>query len=155
MIFGEFAKKIIKIYNASITSEDIKKGEVDQQDKNMFNMVVLIGRTVSDIKLHTLESGFKVGFMTLAVNRPFKNMNTGEPDTDFITVVLWAGIAETASQYCHKGSTVAVKGRVAVRKKDVNGKSVDTIEIIGERVSFINLKTQEAEVEFFDNANQI
>ena len=121
----------------------------------MFNTVILIGRTVGESKLHTLESGFKVGFMTLAVTRPFKNMQTGEPDTDFITVVLWAGIAEAASAYCHKGSTVAVKGRVAIRKKDVNGLSIDSIDIIGERISFINLKTQQTEKEFFENANQM
>ena len=118
-------------------------------------MVVLIGRTVGEVKLHTLDTGFKVGFMTLAVTRPFKNMQTGEPDTDFITVVLWSGIAESTAEFCHKGSTVAVKGRLAIRKKDVNGVKVDTMELIGERVTFISMKGVSTETELSDDANQI
>ena len=112
----------------------------------MFNFVLLIGRTGSDVKVNTVDNGIKVANMTLAVNRSFKNAETGEYDVDFVTVVLWQGIAENVSKHVKKGSTVAVKGRVAVRSNEVNGIKINVMDIIGERVTFINLKNESTEI---------
>lgn len=107
----------------------------------MLNNVILIGRTVEDLKLITTESGLKTCKMTLACQRPFKNQETGEYDTDFIPVQLWQVIAEITCQNCKKGSTVAVKARLAARTFEVEGAKYKTIDVIGERVIYINLKT--------------
>ena len=47
------------------------------------------------------------------------------------------------SQYCKKGSTVAVRARLAARTIDVDGLKIKTVDVIGERVIFINLKNEE------------
>lgn len=59
----------------------------------MLNQIVLVGRLVQDPEIRELE---KVGYITLAVSRNYKNRN-GEYDTDFIPVTLFKGIAEKIS----------------------------------------------------------
>ena len=69
----------------------------------MLNQAVLVGRLVKDPELHETESGNKVTSITLAVPRNFKNVN-GEYDTDFISCVLWKGVAENTATYVKKGA---------------------------------------------------
>ncbi|HNZ50599.1 MAG TPA: single-stranded DNA-binding protein [Bacilli bacterium] len=111
----------------------------------MFNSVILIGRTVDDLKLITTETGLKTCRMTLACQRAFKNQETGEYETDFIPIQLWQVVAEAASQNVKKGSTVAVKARLVSRLVEAEGIKLRNIEVVGERVIFINLKSEENE----------
>ena len=59
----------------------------------MLNQTVIVGRLVKNPELNQTENGKKVTNITLAVPRSYKNIN-GEYDTDFISCVLWEGIAE-------------------------------------------------------------
>lgn len=43
-------------------------------------------------------------------------------------------------EYCKKGSIIGVKGRLMMKFIEVDNKKYKTIEVIGERVTFINLK---------------
>ena len=79
----------------------------------MLNYAVLVGRIAKEPELKDTDKG-KVSNITLAVPRSFKNSN-GEYDTDFISCVLWKGIAESTVQYCKKGDLVGVKGRIQTR----------------------------------------
>lgn len=106
----------------------------------MLNNVVLVGRTVEDLEVITTDNGLKTCRMVLACQRPFKNGETGEYDTDFIPVQLWQVVAEMTANNCKKGSTVAVKARLAMRNNEVNGTKIKTLEVIGERVIYINTK---------------
>jgi len=108
----------------------------------MLNNVILIGRTVEDLEVITTENGLKTCRMVLACQRPFKNGETGEYDTDYIPVQLWQAVAEMTASNCKKGSTVAIKGRLATRTTDVNGVKIRQIEVIGERVIYINTKRE-------------
>ena len=54
----------------------------------MLNQIILIGRLVADPELKVLDDGRKVADITLAVQRPFKNME-GQYDVDFIKIILW------------------------------------------------------------------
>ncbi|HHX81194.1 MAG TPA: single-stranded DNA-binding protein [Acholeplasmataceae bacterium] len=109
----------------------------------MLNNVILIGRTVEDLKLVTTESGLKTCRMVLACQRPFRNQETQEYDTDFIPITLWQVVAEMTSQHVKRGSTVAVKARLATRTLEIDNVKVRTVEVIGERVIFINLKNED------------
>jgi single-strand DNA-binding protein len=102
----------------------------------MLNQVVLVGRSVDDVKTVTVESGTKVAHVTLAVQRPFKNEN-GNYDTDFIKVIFWNFNAEYASKI-KKGNPVTVLGRVVTKAAQVDETKVYTLEIIGERLTFIS-----------------
>ena len=109
----------------------------------MLNQVILVGRLVYDPELKTLEDGRKVTTITLAVNRSYKNAETGEYDTDFLKCTLWSGIAENTVEYCQKGSTVGIKARLAQRYYDLgNDKSFTYPEIVAEKITFINTKSE-------------
>ena len=73
----------------------------------------------------------------------FKNQD-GEYDVDFIPVVLWDGIAEAVANNCKKGSVVGVKGRIQIRQIEVKEIKLNVLEVVGERVSFINIKRPDA-----------
>ncbi len=109
----------------------------------MLNNVILIGRTVEDLEVITTEGGLKTAKMVLACQRPFRNQESGEYDTDFIPVQLWQVVAEMTAENCKKGSTLAVKARLVTRTSEVNGVKIKNIEVIGERVIYINTKKDE------------
>lgn len=105
----------------------------------MLNQTVVVGRLVKDPELYETESGSKVTYITLAVPRTYKNVN-GEYDTDYIPCVLWKGVAENASEYCHKGDLLGIKGRLQSRiiEKEEEKKSV--MEFIAEKVTYLSSK---------------
>jgi single-strand DNA-binding protein len=113
----------------------------------MLNQTVLVGRLVRDPELRETENGNKVTNITLAVPRSYKNME-GEYDTDFISCVLWKGIAENAVEYCHKGDLLGVKGRIQSKKIDLDEETRrDVVEVIAERITYLssNRKKDEAD----------
>lgn len=108
----------------------------------MLNQTILVGRLVYDPELKTLEDGRKVTNITMAIQRGFKNAESGEYETDFLRCTLWSGIAENTVQYCKKGSTVGVKARLSQRSHECSdGKMFTYPEIIAEKITFINTKT--------------
>lgn len=110
----------------------------------MLNNLILVGRLADDPKIKEIEDGVKVCNFALAVERPFQNAETGNYDVDFINVSVWRGIAQAVYTYCKKGSTVGIKGRIAVKQHEINGVKVNMNEVIAERVSFISLKPNES-----------
>jgi single-strand DNA-binding protein len=109
----------------------------------MLNQVILVGRLVYDPELRKLDDGRSVTTVTLAVQRSFKNAESGEYDTDFLKCTLWSGIAENTVQYCTKGSTVGVKARLSQKYFEyADGKSFSYPEIVAEKITFINTKNE-------------
>jgi len=107
----------------------------------MLNQVILVGRLVYDPELRTLEDGRNVTTITMAIQRGFKNSESGEYDTDFLKCTLWSGIAENTVEYCKKGSTVGVKARLSQKYYEYeDGKSFSYPEIVAEKITFINTK---------------
>jgi len=111
------------------------------------NSLILIGRLTRDPELRSTQSGKKVTYINVAVSRPFKNAN-GDYDTDFINVTLYQFQAENASVYCHKGDLVAIKGRIQTGSyTDKEGNKKYTMDIIADRITFLNSKSKEHNVE--------
>ncbi len=108
----------------------------------MLNQAVLVGRIVQDPELKETEKG-KVSNITLAVPRSFKN-SKGEYDTDFISCVLWKGIAENTAEYCKKGDLVGIKGRIQTRNVEFDDEThKQFVEIVAEKVTFLSSKKVE------------
>ena len=95
----------------------------------MNNMICLVGRLVSDPEINETKNGNKVTNITLAVPRSYKN-EEGIYETDFIPVRLWKGIAESTTEWCHKGDLIGVKGRLARL-------SCEDLTIVAEKISFL------------------
>lgn len=107
----------------------------------MLNQTVIVGRLVRDPELNETENGKKVTNITLAVPRSYKNAS-GEYDTDFISCVLWQGVAENTSEYCKKGDLVGVKGRVQSRlvERENEEHARRIVEVVAEKVTFLSGK---------------
>ena len=108
----------------------------------MLNQAVLVGRIVKEPELKQTESGKTVSNITLAVPRSFKN-TSGEYDTDFISCVLWRGVAESTTSYCKKGDLVGIKGRIQTRTVETEDSKRQYVEVVAEKVTFLSGKRQE------------
>ena len=109
----------------------------------MLNQVILVGRLVFDPELRTLDDGRNVTTITLAIQRGYKNAETGEYDTDFIKCTLWSGVAENTVTYCKKGSVVGIKARLKQNHFEYEeGKSFSFPEVIADKITFINSKNE-------------
>jgi len=102
----------------------------------MHNLVYLIGRLTSDPKMNKTETGKNYSYLTVAVNRAFKNTD-GIYETDFFNCKLWNGVAESVCEYCKKGDLIGIKGRL----QTFNDKNNDLkLEIIADKISFLSSK---------------
>ncbi len=111
----------------------------------MLNQTILVGRLVRDPELRETETGRKVTNITLAVPRSYKNIN-GEYDTDFISCILWRGVAESTVEYCKQGDLIGVKGRIQSRNIEVDEETKRQVtEVVADKVTFLSSKRQEAE----------
>ena len=106
----------------------------------MLNQAVLVGRIVQTPELRETENGKKLARVTLAVPRSFKNSN-GEYETDFISCVMWKGVAENTVEYCKQGDLVGIKGRIQSREYETDEETKKHVtEVVAEKVTFLSSK---------------
>jgi len=111
----------------------------------MLNQAILVGRIVADPELREIDNGNKMTKITLAVPRSYKNAD-GNYDTDFISCVLWRGVAENTVEYCKKGDLVGIKGHIQTRSYETEEEKKYVTEVIAEKVTFLtSKKIEEAE----------
>ena len=80
------------------------------------NKVMLIGRLTRDPELRNIPSGQSVTSFGLATNRYWKGSDGQKQEqVEFHNIVLWARLAEVASQYLRKGSRIYIEGRLQTR----------------------------------------
>lgn len=80
------------------------------------NKVILIGRLTRDPELRYTSSGLAVASFSLAVDRRFKDQQTGERKTDFFRCTAWRQKAEFMQQYVQKGRLVCVEGSIELNE---------------------------------------
>ena len=111
----------------------------------MMNRVMLQGRLVIDPELRQTASGVPVASFRIAVDRDFKNKETGEKETDFINVVAWRSTAEFIARSFTKGRMILVEGRLQIRKyTDKDGNNRTTAEVVADAVHFGDAKRDAA-----------
>lgn len=107
----------------------------------MLNKCFFQGRLVKAPELRHTQSGTAVASFSLAVERDFKDKQTGEKVTDFIDCVAWRGTAEFVSRYFAKGSMAVVVGALQIRSwDDKDGNKRRTAEVVAESVYFAGQK---------------
>jgi len=103
----------------------------------MLNRIILMGRLARDPELRHTQTGIAVASFRLAVDRDFKNKDTGEKGTDWIDVVAWRGTAEFVSKYFSKGRLAVVEGRLQLRDwTDRDGNKRTNAEVVADNVYF-------------------
>lgn len=92
------------------------------------NQVTLMGRLGSDAAITTFENGSIVARFQFAVDNQQKN-----PDSDknlFYRMFAWGNTANFLTNYCQKGSKLAISGRLVNRTYiDKNGSTRRVTEV--------------------------
>jgi len=101
------------------------------------NKVVLVGRLTADPEVRVTPNGTSVATFRLAVDRRVKQQ--GQPEADFIPVVVWGKLAENVvDKYCSKGRQVAVSGRIQTRTwQGQDGNRHYATEVIAEELQLL------------------
>ncbi len=81
----------------------------------MLNTITIAGRMVRDPELRRTNSGKAATSFTLAVDRDFKNQQTGEKEVDFLDCTAFGAAGENAAKYFRKGQMAIVTGRLQIR----------------------------------------
>lgn len=106
------------------------------------NKVILMGRLTRDpeVRYSTGENAMAIARYTLAVDRRF-NRNNDEQTADFINCVAFGRTGEFAEKYFHKGTKIAVCGRISTGSyTNKDGQKVYTTEVVVEENEFAESK---------------
>ncbi len=88
------------------------------------NKCMFIGRLGADPEIRSTGGGASVANFRIACTETWKDKNTGErhESTEWVTCVAWRGLADIASKYLKKGSSVYIEGKLKTRSwEDKNG----------------------------------
>jgi single-strand DNA-binding protein len=108
----------------------------------MLNHIAIMGRLTRDPELRRTGSNVAVTNFTIAVDRDYSGPNK-EKKTDFIDCVAWRQTGEFVSKYFHKGSMIAVSGRLEIRDwTDKDGNKRKAAEINVENAYFGSSKSE-------------
>ena len=103
------------------------------------NKVFLIGNLTRDPEMRSTQSGIPVCNFSIAVNRRFRNAQTGQQETDFFNIVAWRQLAELCSRYLAKGRKVAVFGSIQTRTYEAqDGTKRTAFDIVADEVEFLS-----------------
>lgn len=107
------------------------------------NKVILVGTLGKDPEIRYLPDGAAVANMSLATNSKWKDKNTGEQreETEWHRVVIYGRLAEVAGEYCKKGGSVYLEGKLKTRKwQDQSGADRYSTEIIADAMQLLGGK---------------
>lgn len=101
------------------------------------NITVLIGRLTKDVEVrYTSGSQTAVASFNVAVDR------YGD-GTDFPRCKAFGKTAENLGRYCHKGSKIAIRGRIETGSYEKDGKTIYTQEVVADSIEFLDSKKSE------------
>jgi single-strand DNA-binding protein len=115
-----------------------------------YNRVVLVGNLTRDPELRQLPSGQAVCRLNLAINRQFKNRQTGDmvQEVCYIDIDVWGPQAESCSNYLQKGRQALVEGRLKLDSwQDNDGNNRSKHSVVADRVVFLSSGQQQDQLE--------
>ena len=108
------------------------------------NNVILVGRLTKDADIRT-GNDKTIAKFSIAVNRMKKD------EADFLNCVAFGKTAEIVEKYTHKGSRIAIRGRIQTGSYEKDGRKVYTTDIIAEEIQLLDPKSEEPPVLKNDN----
>lgn len=103
----------------------------------MLNKIFLMGRLTRDPEMRHTQNGTAVASFSIAVDRDFKDKQSGEKVTDFVDIVAWRSTAEFVDKYFSKGRMAVVEGRLQIRDwTDKDGNKRRSAEVVADSIYF-------------------
>nr|DAI43933.1 MAG TPA: Single strand binding protein [Caudoviricetes sp.] len=110
------------------------------------NKVILMGRLTRDPEVRYSQGNQQpvaIARYSIAVDRRFKQ--DGQPEADFISCIAFGKLAEFAEKYLHKGTKIAVTGRIQTGSyTNKDGQKVYTTDVVVEEQEFCESKSQQS-----------
>ncbi len=106
------------------------------------NRVILMGRLTKDpeIRYSQNDTSMAIARFSLAVDRR-RNQNSDGQTADFINIVAFGRLAEFSEKYLHKGTKVALEGRIQTGSyTNKDGAKVYTTDVIADNIEFAESK---------------
>ena len=109
------------------------------------NKVILMGRLTRDPEVRysqNADGNMAIARYSLAVDRGVsRNASSDQPTADFINCVAFGKQGEFAEKYLHKGTKIAVEGRIQTGSyTNKDGQKVYTTDVVVERHEFCESK---------------
>ncbi|SDV48191.1 single-stranded DNA-binding protein [Chitinasiproducens palmae] len=104
------------------------------------NKVILVGNLGADPETRSLPSGDTIANLRIATTDRYRDKQSGDmkESTEWHRVAFFGRLAEVASQYLRKGSSVYIEGRIRTRKwQDQSGQDRYSTEIVGEQMQML------------------
>ena len=106
-----------------------------------FSKAILAGNLSRDPELRVTSTGSQACSFTVAVNRAYKSLSTGEmqDSVSFIDCTAWGKPGETIHQYMKKGSPILVSGRIEQHVWDdkTTGQKRSKTEVVVDDFNFL------------------
>jgi len=111
------------------------------------NKAMLIGNLGREPEMRYTPDGKPIATFSVATSRSRRDPNGNWMDeTEWHRIVAWDRLAETASQYLHKGSKVYVEGRIQSRKyTDNSGVERTVYEIVANDLTLLDRRVDSGE----------
>ncbi|WP_130836234.1 single-stranded DNA-binding protein [Lachnoclostridium sp. Marseille-P6806] len=112
------------------------------------NKVILMGRLTRDpdVRYTQGENPMCIARYTLAVDRRMSRNNQDGQTADFIGCVAFGRSGEFAEKYCHKGTKLAVTGRIQTGSyTNKEGQKVYTTDVVVEDQEFAESKSAQSQ----------
>jgi single-strand DNA-binding protein len=107
------------------------------------NRVIITGNVAKDPDVRQTSSGLKTAQFDLAVQRRFRDKQTGKREADFIRVVAWRQTAEFIEKHASKGTKLAVEGAIQTRSwTDNDGQKHFATEVVADQVELLGSRPQ-------------
>ena len=104
------------------------------------NKVMLIGNVTRDPEIKYTPKGSAVTDLGIAVNRVY-TPEGGEKreETTFVDVTLWGRQAEIAGEYCKKGRSIYIEGRLQLDSWEdkTSGQKRSKLRVVGENFQLL------------------
>ena len=106
------------------------------------NKVILIGHLGKDPEVRYLENGTIVARFSLATSETYTTKDGRKVEqTEWHPIVMWRGLADTASKYLQKGKLIYLEGKLRTRSfEDRGGNTKQITEIVADHFTMLGRK---------------
>lgn len=107
------------------------------------NVINMVGNLTADVELKSAQSGTTYCNFNIGVQRPYKDKQTGNYESDFPRCKAFGKTAEIIADHFQRGSKIALTGTLQTGKyTDKDGKDIFTTDVLVNQVTFVERKNQ-------------
>jgi single-strand DNA-binding protein len=103
-----------------------------------FNKAIVMGTLGRDPQVRYTTGGTAVCEISLACNRTWKDKSGNKQEAcDWIDCVLWGRQAEVCGEYCRKGGSLLIEGRLEISKWEKDGVKHQRMKVVVESMTLL------------------